>query len=82
MSLYALLTAFWQPLSRALGWFLVPLGQATLYVFVLQVYVALLVGNLPGVQDSLLLGTLVHTAVLALLWLAVRRRFLFRVVPR
>lgn len=82
VSLYALLTAFWRPLHRALGWLLVPLGQATLYVFVLQVFVALAVDQLPAVDGSLLLGTLVHTASVALLWLAVRTRFLFRVVPR
>lgn len=29
---YALLTAYWKPVHRALGWFLIPLGRATLYV--------------------------------------------------
>lgn len=80
---YAFLTVFWRPVHRAVGWFLVPLGQATLYVFIAHVYFALLVGSLPGVGgDAVLLNTLVHTLVLVALWLMVRKRFLFRYVPR
>ena len=81
-TLYALLTAFWGPISRAVGWFLVPLGAASLYVFVLHVFAALVVANLPGLDGgSVALGTLVHAVVLGALWVAVRHRFLFRVVP-
>ncbi|MDQ0799441.1 OpgC domain-containing protein [Arthrobacter sp. SLBN-112] len=39
-----------------LGWFLIPLGRATLYVFIMHV-------------------------VLGLLWVMVRTRFLFRLIP-
>ena len=81
--LYAALTAYWGPVHRALGRVLVPLGQASLYVFVVHVYLALLVANLPGAQDAgVLVGTLLHTAVLAALWLLVRYRVLFGIVPR
>ena len=83
VSLYALLTVCWKPLHAALGWFLVPLGQASLYVFVLHVFFSLAVGNVPGLDGGdVLLGTATHAAVLALLWVMVRRRFLFAVVPR
>ena len=83
VTLYALLTAYWKPLNATLGWFLVPLGQATLYVFVLHSFFALLVANVPGLgEQHVLRNTVAHAVVLGLLWLMVKRRFLFSVVPR
>ena len=80
---YSLLTRFWTPVYRALGWFLVPLGGATLYVFILHVVFALIVASLPFMDEgSLLLGTLTHVAVLLLLWVMVKTSFLFRWIPR
>lgn len=82
-TLYALLTAYWRPINDALGWLLVPLGQASLYVFVLHVLAALVVVNVPGLGgDSIALGTLAHGLVLAVLWTMVRKRVLFRLIPR
>ena len=79
---YAFLTAFWKPVSRAFGWFYEPLGQASLYVFVVHVFFVLAVGNIPHLdRTSWWQGTLVHTVVLALIWVMVRRKFLFRVIP-
>jgi hypothetical protein len=79
---YALLSRFWAPVDRALGWFLLPLGQATFYVFVLHVLFVVAVANVRALTDDVWLGTLTHTVVLGLLWLMVRTRFLFKVVPR
>jgi fucose 4-O-acetylase-like acetyltransferase len=79
---YAALTVFWRPIQRALGWFLIPLGQATLYIFVLHILFVVAVANAPVLSSSVLLGTLTDTVVLALFWVMVRRRFLFGVVPR
>ncbi len=81
VTLYALVTAFWRPVAAALGWLLVPLGRHSLHVFVLHVPAALLVAHLPGVGDSVALGTLVHGAVLAALWAMARSRVLFSVLP-
>ncbi len=79
---YALLTAYWRPLDRALGWLLVPLGRASLYVFVLHVVAALVVANVPGLSGgSIAFGTLAHGTVLAVLWTMVRKQVLFRVIP-
>jgi len=79
---YALLTACWKPLSRVFGWFYVPLGTASLYVFIVHVFFVLAVGNIPGLDHmSWWQGTLVHTGVLALIWLMVTRRFLFKLIP-
>ncbi|MEX5257519.1 OpgC domain-containing protein [Kocuria arenosa] len=80
---YAVLSAYWRPLERALGWFLVPLGQATLYVFIVHVFLILAVANVPALQQgNLWLNTAAYVVVLGLLWVMVRTRFLFRLVPR
>jgi hypothetical protein len=80
---YAILTAFWKPINRALGWLLVPLGAATLYVFILHVFLALVPANVPVLErGDIWINTLAHTVMLLLLWLMVKREFLFRWIPR
>ena len=79
---YAFLTAYWKPVQRALGWFLVPLGRATLYVFIMHVVLIAVVANIPALQQGdVLVNTLAYTVVLGLLWVMVRTRFLFRIIP-
>ena len=81
--LHAALTRWWRALGGAVGWVLVPLGQASPYVFIVHLAAVALVGALPlPRRDDLALNTLVHTAALALLWACVRSRFLFRWIPR
>lgn len=83
ITLYALLSAYWKPIAAVAGGFLVPLGQSTLYVFVMHVFFALIVASIPLLNHgNLLYGTLANTVVLAALWVMVRTRFLFGVVPR
>ncbi len=80
---FALLSRQWDLCNRLLGWLLVPIGQASLYVFIWHVYVVLLVANTPlGALHSLWMNTLVHAGAVLLLWWMVKRRFLFAVVPR
>lgn len=84
---YALLTRFWAPVARWFGWFFVPLGQASLYVFIVHLYVVLVISNVVpfGFAHDLpriLVATLVHTVALAVLWLMVRYQVLFGWIPR
>ena len=80
---YALLTAFWRPIRASVGGFLIPLGQATLYVFIVHVFLALAVANIPGLEGgNVLVNTVAYILILAALWGMVRSRFLFAVVPR
>jgi hypothetical protein len=85
---YGVLTKMWYPISRSLGWFFVPLGQASLYVFTVHIYVLAIINNLVPFDLSsarlttLLINTLWHTAALASLWLMVRYRILYRLIPR
>ncbi|QDG89898.1 OpgC domain-containing protein [Pseudarthrobacter sp. NIBRBAC000502770] len=79
---YAFLSAYWKPVQRALGWFLIPLGRATLYVFIMHVVLIAVVANIPALQQqSIFLNTVAYAVVLGLLWVMVRARFLFRIIP-
>lgn len=80
---YAVLTVAWKPINAVMGWLWIPLGQASLYVFIVHVFFVLAVANIPGLdRQSFWQGTLIHTAVIAVIYLMVRKRFLFSVIPR
>lgn len=83
ISIYAMLTRFWYPFNRALGWFLIPLGQASLYVFFIHVFILILVGNTPfPAYNNFWINSGIHTFVFALVWLMVKKEFLFRWIPK
>jgi hypothetical protein len=84
---YAALTRFWKPIRRSVGWFFIPLGQASLYVFIVHLVVVAAVDNFlpfgfPRDHHDLWINTVAHTAALAALWLLVRYKVLFRWIPR
>jgi hypothetical protein len=80
---YALFTAYWRPIHKTLGWFLIPLGQATLYVFIVHVFFALIAANIPVLQEGdVWVNTAANIVMLGLLWAMVKSGFLFRIVPR
>jgi hypothetical protein len=80
---FRLLSLHWETCHRALGWLLVPIGQASLYVFIWHVYIVLLVANLPlAAMHSAELNTVAHILAVLLVWWMVRSRFLFAWVPR
>jgi len=80
---YAILTAFWKPINFAIGWLWIPLGQASLYVFVWQVFFALAVASIPGLdRTDALVGTAIHVGLIMLVWIMVKKKFLFKVIPR
>lgn len=80
---FAFLTTCWRPVHAAVGRLLVPLGQASLYVFVVHAFLVIAVANLPGLdRTSAWQGVVVHTVAIAALWLLVRYRVLFSVIPR
>lgn len=83
VSAYAVLSAFWRPLDRVMGWFLIPLGQATLYVFIVHVFLIIAVANIPALHENRLwTNTLGATVALVVTWTMVKSRFLFRLIPR
>jgi hypothetical protein len=80
---YAILTVFWKPIAAVIGWLWIPIGQASLYVFVWQVFFALAIASIPGVDwYNGWIGFAVHSALILLVWYMIRRKFLFSVIPR
>lgn len=87
---YHLLTLFWTGIHKALGWFFLPFGQASLYVFILHIYVLILIYNLPTFQGlvpsytsgNIWLNTAGHAAALMILWFLVRFQVAYRWIPR
>jgi hypothetical protein len=80
---YYLLSHYWQIFSKSFGWLFIPLGQASLYVFIVHVYFILLFSNTPlPAFDNFYINTMMHTATILLIWLMVKRKFLFNLIPR
>ncbi len=80
---YAILTVFWKPINAVIGWLWIPIGQASLYVFVWQVFFALAIASIPGVDwFNGWIGFAAHTALILLVWYMIRKRFMFSVIPR
>ncbi|MCF7969789.1 MAG: OpgC domain-containing protein [Methylococcaceae bacterium] len=80
--LYYALSHYWLPINKALGWLLIPLGQASLYVFILHVYFIILVSNtpLPG-YHNFFINTGIHLATILIIWAMVKYRVLFKLIP-
>ncbi|GBC60640.1 OpgC protein [Desulfonema ishimotonii] len=79
---FLLLTRCWKLINKALGWFFIPVGQASLYVFIVHVYLVMLVCNFPFFFKGDMGVTLACTLALGITWLMVRHRILFRWIPR
>ena len=83
--LYALLTHFPATIHRAAGWLLLPLGQASLTVFIVHVYVVGLIAHffIPHTAGhGLMLNTMVQDAAVAVLWFVARNPKWFGWIPR
>lgn len=84
---YLVVTMFWQPVRAAVGSILLPLGQNALYAYTVHVVViwVFLSGQLESVgYDSRVpvINTWFQLGAIILIWLLIRRRFMFAVVPR
>ncbi len=87
---YRFLTLFWVPINRLIGWLLVPLGQASLYVFIVHlgfVVAVEYVSNFSQIRpvfdaSSFVRNTIIHTLCIIGLWALVRYRVLFAIIPR
>lgn len=84
LGLYHLVDWLWLPLKTVFGWFLIPIGGATLYVYIVHtIVVYCLLLNIPaftGLDGNVLGFTLL--GLMLVFWLMVKRRFLFQVVPK
>lgn len=83
-ALFYVVDWFWVPLKRLFGWFLIPIGQAALYVYIVHVVIVyFLLLNIPvfAALDGFWLG-MAMLGLMLLLWVMVKARFLYSVVPR
>jgi hypothetical protein len=85
---YTSATYLWYPLKRVLGWLMLPLGQAALYSYIVHFFLILLVYNLapllaalPWAPSEDVFTPIFQSGVVLLLWLLVKRRVLFGIVP-
>ena len=82
ITMYALLTRFWVPISKALGWFFIPLGQASLYVFYVHIFFLLILANTPLPEmNDFWINTGIHAGLLLTVWLMVKTKFMFKIIP-
>lgn len=84
VAVYLVLTFCWKPIFRLTGWFLIPLGQHSLYTFILHVYVVLLVSQVVTFdlwRHAWIENTLVHAAALVALWLMAKYNVAARWIP-
>ena len=84
VTVYLLLTWCWQPIYRLAGWFLIPLGQRSLYTFILHVYVVLVVSQFVTFdlwRQDWIMNTFVHAAALGALWLMAKYNVGARWIP-
>jgi hypothetical protein len=80
---YALLSYFWLPIAKLTGWFFVPIGQSSLYVFIIHIFLIILITNITILgDDNIWLNTLGQTLVLLITWLMVRFQVGFSFIPR
>lgn len=79
-TLYAYARLYEDRLVRAVGWFLVPLGQSSLYVYIMQSMLTYLLVDPTLTNPWLALAT--SLAALALIWIFVKHRVLFGIIPR
>ncbi|MDR9890989.1 OpgC domain-containing protein [Pseudenterobacter timonensis] len=84
VAVYLLLTWCWQPLYRLAGWFLIPLGQRSLYTFILHVYVVLAVSQFVTFDlrhQAWIVNTVIHAVALGVLWLLAKYNVAARWIP-
>ena len=79
---YVVLRRFEPLAARTAGRLLLPLGRSSFYVFIVHVFLCLAVAVLVGTGGGPALGTIGELGCLALVWVLVSRRFLFRLIPR
>jgi hypothetical protein len=81
--LYMVVDRFWHPLNKSLGKLLIPLGQNSLYVYIMHVPITVLWFLVPGlVTGNEIVTTVMQAIAIAFFWLLVKKQVLFNIVPR
>lgn len=81
MGLLFIVRKYEQLLLRTIGKFILPFGQNSLYVYIVESIVLFAVPYFI-LQGNFFRNSLVELGIIFLVWLALRHRFLFKIIPR
>lgn len=80
---YAILSYMWKPIYRVFGWFFVPIGQVSLYVFVIHIFLSIIITNITLFSSgNIWLNSLGHTLILMTIWFMVKYKVAFNIIPK
>ena len=83
ISLYWLFSRFEAPIKKYAGWLLLPFGTNSLYVYTIQAFVVFFVMLLfMQKSDWWSINLIISIGVIGLIYLAVRTKFLMKIIPR
>lgn len=77
-------TKFQHQIYSKVGWLLLPFGRHSLFVYILQGFIVVIVAGLVPRQDSILLNALITIITVALIWTLTTQRpfkFLHKIIP-
>ena len=80
-ALFIVVRRYEDRITRYAGWLLLPLGKNSLYVYIIQSVLAFSVPLL-FLPFNFAVNSLINVAAILICWVAVKRRFLFRIIPR
>lgn len=77
---------FEKPIKRFFGWILLPFGQNSLYVYIMHAvllfFAHLIMQPESATFSSVIVNFLGSSLILGIIYLAVRKEFLFKIIPR
>ena len=79
--MYVVVRRFESRILRFAGWLLVPFGANSLYAYIAQSILLFGVAYLIG-PSGFVINSIVEISIIMLVWLAIRQRFLFKIIPR
>ncbi len=81
-ALYIVVRRYEKTLVKYVGWFFTPLGQNSLYVYIMHALLLFIFDLFVSRSLPIWLNILVNTLFLLVLWTLVKTKFLFKVIPR
>ncbi len=82
-ALYLVARRFEKPLTNTVGKFLIPLGQNSLYVYIVHAFIIFFIDlAIPNKYTAVVMNIVINTSVLFVIWLMVKKKFLFKIIPR
>jgi len=81
-TLYLVVRRYEEPIKNTLGKFFIPYGQNSLYVYIVHSFFVFFSHPLFPTQTNFIVSFGVNTLVLVIIWLMIKTKFLFKIIPR